>query len=52
MTLPLSGSLGLNDIRVELGIPSQTPLSLASASLGQYVPINYNSQYYPNATPP
>ena len=40
MTLPLSGSLSLNDIRIELGIPAQAPLTLASASLGLYVPIN------------
>ena len=52
MALPLSGSLGMNDIRNELGIPAQAPFTLASASLGEYVPINYNGLYYPNATPP
>jgi hypothetical protein len=52
MALPSSGQLGLNDIRIELGIPSQAPLSLASASLGLYVPINQNSILKPNATAP
>jgi hypothetical protein len=52
MTLPLSGSLGMNDIRTELGIPSQAPFSLASASLGIYVPLNQNSFYRPTPSAP
>ena len=52
MTLPLSGTLGMNDIRSELGIPTQAPLSLESASLGEYVAINFNGLYYPRQTPP
>jgi uncharacterized delta-60 repeat protein len=52
MTLPISSSIGLNDIRIELGIPSQSPTTLISASRGDYVPINQSSTYKPNSVPP
>ena len=52
MALPSSGSLGLNSIKTELGIPSQAPFTLASASLGYYVAINQSSPSKPNSTAP
>lgn len=52
MALPLSGTVSMNDIRIELGIPTQSPFSLTSASTGSYVAINQCSTYKPNASAP
>lgn len=52
MALPPSGTLSMNDIRVELGISTQSPFSLADASTGVYVAINTCSQYRPNGVSP
>jgi hypothetical protein len=52
MTLPSSGQISFNDIRIELGIPTQAPFSLESASKGLYVAINTNSPSYPDGTAP
>ena len=48
MALPSSGTLGMNQIRVELGIPSQAPFSLDTAENGGYVPINQCSPSRPS----
>jgi hypothetical protein len=45
MPLQLTGSISLDDVRDELGIPTQAPFSLTSASLGEYVPLNPFSFY-------
>lgn len=52
MTLPASGQISFNDIRVELGVPSQAPFSLDSASNGTYAAINTNSPSYPSGSNP
>ena len=52
MSLPASGQLSLNDIRVELGFSSQTNFSLSGATMGYYVPLNNCSVYKPNQTTP
>lgn len=53
MTLPSSGNtISFNDLRVELGISSQAPFSITSASTGLYVTINTNSPSYPNSSTP
>jgi len=52
MALPSSGTLGMNQIRVELGIPSQAPFSLDTAENGGYVPINQCSPSKPNPSNP
>jgi hypothetical protein len=52
MALPLSGQISMNDIRIELGIPTQTPFSLSDAVNGVYVVINTCSPFYPSTTPP
>lgn len=52
MALPLSGTLSMNDIRVELGISTQSPFSLSGATMGYYVALNRCSQYSPNETTP
>lgn len=52
MTLPASGQISFNDLRVELGIPLQAPFSITSASTGIYVNINASSPNYPNASAP
>lgn len=52
MTLPTSGQLSFNDIRVELNKATQSPFSMESASKGIYVAINTNSPSYPNGTAP
>jgi hypothetical protein len=44
--------LSLNDIRVELGIPSQAPFSLNAAAIGSYVAINQGSSSKPNPANP
>lgn len=52
MALPASGQITMNDIRVELGIPSQSPFSLSNAVNGLYVTINTCSPSFPSTTPP
>lgn len=53
MTLPSSGNtISFNDLRVELGVSSQAPFSITSASTGLYATINTNSPSYPNASTP
>ena len=52
MALPLTGQISMNDIRVELGIPTQSPFSLMSASTGAYVSLNTCSPYLPNQVAP
>jgi len=52
MALPSSGTLGMNQIRTELGIPGQAPFSLDTAENGGYVPINQCSPSKPNPSNP
>lgn len=52
MALPSSGTLGMNQIRVELGIPSQAPFSLDTAENGGYVAINQCSNSQPSPSNP
>lgn len=52
MALPSSGTLGMNSIRTELGIPSQAPFSLDTAENGGYVALNNCSPYKPNPSNP
>lgn len=52
MVLPSSGQISFNDLRVELGVSSQAPFSIASASAGTYATINTNSPVYPDAAAP
>lgn len=50
MALPLSGQISMDDIRVELGIPTQSPFGLNEARNGTYVPLNGCSPYLPPTT--
>jgi len=52
MALPASGPISMNDIRVELGFPSQSPFSLYSAETGSYVLLNQCSTSRPNGSTP
>jgi hypothetical protein len=52
MPLPSSGTLSMNDIRVELGVPAQAPMSLQAASVGTYGTINVCSVSRPNGSAP
>lgn len=52
MALPTSGLISANNIRTELGIPSQAPFSITSAATGGYVTINQSSPSKPNSTTP
>jgi hypothetical protein len=52
MALQSSGIITMNDIRAELGIPSQSPFSLNDAVNSIYVTINTCSPSYPSTTPP
>lgn len=52
MTLPASGQISFNDLRVELGIPSQAPFSITTAATSGYVAINTNSPSRPNSSTP
>jgi hypothetical protein len=50
MALPSSGQISMDDIRVELGVPTQSPFSLDAARAGTYVTINPCSTYKPPST--
>jgi hypothetical protein len=50
MSLPTSGSISMDMIRAELGVPSQSPFSLNTARSGGYVTLNTNSPTLPPAT--
>lgn len=52
MTLPASGQISFNDLRGELGVSTQSPFSIASASAGTYATININSPDRPNSSTP
>lgn len=52
MPLPLSGQLSMNNIRGELGIPTQAPFALDTATNGGYVTLNVCSPYLPNPVNP
>lgn len=52
MALPTSGQISFNDLRTELGIPSQSPFSLTTAAEGGYVTINTSSPSRPSASKP
>lgn len=52
MVLPSSGQISFNDLRVELGVSSQAPFSITSASTGIYATINTISPSYPNSATP
>lgn len=52
MALPSSGTITMNDIRAELGIPSQSPFSLNDAEDGIYVTLNPCSPSLPSSTNP
>ena len=47
MALPLSGQISMDDIRVELGVPTQSPFGLNEARDGTYVALNQNSPTLP-----
>jgi hypothetical protein len=48
MALPSSGQISMDDIRAELGVPSQSPFSMNTARQGGYVAIN---QFSPSIPP-
>lgn len=50
MGLPSSGPISMNDIRVELGVPTQSPFSLDTARAGGYVTLNVYSPSTPPST--
>ena len=50
MALPSTGSIGLNDIRLELGVGGS--IALALAAQGNYTPINQDSSILPNIVAP
>ena len=50
MALPSSGQISMNDIRIELGVPSQSPFGLNEARNGTYVALNTCSTYKPPST--
>ena len=47
MALPGSGTISMDAIRIELGVPSQSPFGLNEARSGTYAAINPNSTYKP-----
>ena len=47
MALPGSGTISMDMIRIELGVPTQTPFGLGEAREGQYGAINPCSTYKP-----
>lgn len=50
MALPLSGQITMDDIRIELGVSTQSPFGLNEARSGTYVAINSCSTYKPPST--
>jgi len=50
MALPGSGTISMDMIRIELGVPTQTPFGLGEAREGQYGAINPCSTYKPPST--
>jgi|LauGreDrversion4_2_1035121.scaffolds.fasta_scaffold190691_2 hypothetical protein len=52
MPLPTSGAISLSQIRAELGVPSQAPFSLNTATNGGYATVNTCSNNYPISTDP
>jgi len=50
MSLPSSGQISMDDIRIELGVPTQTPFGLDEARDGDYGAINPCSTYKPPST--
>lgn len=50
MALPSSGQISMNDIRIELGVPSQSPFGLNEARNGTYVTLNPSSPTLPPST--
>ena len=48
MALPASGQISMDNIRVELGVPTQSPFGINEARLGTYVSIN---QFSPSKPP-
>jgi hypothetical protein len=50
MSLPTSGTITMDMIRAELGVPTQSPFSLNTARSGGYVTLNPNSPTLPPAT--
>tara|TARA_R110000868_G_scaffold5322_1_gene32546 strand:- start:707 stop:985 length:279 start_codon:yes stop_codon:yes gene_type:complete len=47
MALSSSGQISMDDIRIELGVPTQSPFGLNEARNGTYVAINACSTYKP-----
>lgn len=52
MTLPSSGPISFNDIRIELGVPSQAPFSLDAAENGTYATIQQCATPRPSSANP
>jgi len=52
MALPSSGPLSFNDIRIELGVPTQAPFGLDEAENGTYAVINQCSPEKPSSANP
>jgi hypothetical protein len=50
MGLPTSGQISMDDIRIELGVPTQSPFDLDTARSGGYVTLNVNSPTLPPST--
>ena len=47
MALPSSGTISMDMIRIELGVPTQSPFGLNEARSGTYVALNQNSPTLP-----
>jgi hypothetical protein len=52
MALQASGTITMNQIRTELGVPNQSPFALDAAAKGTYNPINYCSPSFPSYDSP
>lgn len=52
MTLPASGQISFNNLRIELNVSAQAPFSIKDAATGVYATINTNSPSFPNASAP
>ena len=50
MALPASGQISMDNIRVELGVPSQSPFGINEARSGTYVTLNQFSPTLPPAS--